>query len=135
MGALSGKEKLILDLLQIYPTVKDVSFHLRNDEKYFQERLRYPKRSKNPNADAFSPTAIYQILYRIRQRQKQARILINTLLPYRNKNAYLSRLLTPKEKMKIDSNEDGFNVEMPQDKVLMEEHPYQDKKKEEEKLG
>lgn len=119
MGVLTDKEKVVLDALLLYPRIKDVAFHLEHDDKYAKTREKFIHPGK-PQLRPFSREAIYQTLYRLRLRQKEARLLINTLLPLRNKNPYLNRLLTPKERMKLESNDDGFNVEMPKDTILSE---------------
>lgn len=42
-----------------------------------------------------TPSTIYNILYRIRKKQREARLFINQLLPYR-KYTVLKRLLAPR---------------------------------------
>jgi len=105
MKMLSEKEKIILETLLLYPSIRDTSYHLINDEKYSKIREKYHKENTKRKSEPFSEAALYQTLYRIRQRQKEARIFINMLLPYRNKSLYLNKVLTPREKMKLEDDE------------------------------
>ncbi len=47
------------------------------------------------NALGVSPATIYNVLYRIREKQRKARLFINKLLPYR-RHRVLRKVLAPK---------------------------------------
>jgi len=47
-----------------------------------------------------TPATIYNIIYRLRKKQKEARLFLNQILSYRRRSEKLARLLAPKVTVK-----------------------------------
>ena len=94
MKLLTKREKNLLDHLLTSITVKDAAYFIRT--------------SNNPNTrdERMTDDAAYQMLHRIREKQRDARNFINFLLQYRRKKPLLEQVLTPREKMKLDEAEE-----------------------------
>jgi hypothetical protein len=112
MRPLSKRELNLLNQIAKSRSVKDAAYFIRT--------------SQDPNVkdEKMDENAAYQMLQRIRKRQKDARQIINTLLQYRRRTPLLEQVLTPKIKMKPEEgleDEDGFKVEIPKDTILSEE--------------
>jgi transcriptional antiterminator len=52
------------------------------------------------SALGISPATIYNVIYRLRKKQREARIFLNQILNYRKKSKKLARLLAPKVTVK-----------------------------------
>jgi len=92
MRGLSEREKLLLDTLLEFGTVKDAAYHLQYHKKV------------NLSIDA-----CYAILWRLRRRYQKARAFINAILVYRQKSPLLKKVLTPKVALNHD---DGWSPEL-----------------------
>jgi len=92
MYVLSEREKLLLEALTKWRTVKDASHY-----------LVYEK-----DLPDMTEKACYAILGRIRRRYKKARNFINTILNYRRKSDTLRKVLTPKVPMKDEDEEEDW---------------------------
>lgn len=89
MEILKRREKEILEILMTVESVKAAA-----------EKM----------APALTDRAIYNILYRLRKRQIEARNFVNQLLSYRRRSDLLDKLLTPKTAVSIEETTPEENI-------------------------
>lgn len=92
MSVLKLREQRLLEILMKFATVKDAMPTIQHELK-------------------LSDRAVYNILYRMRQKQVEARNYVNLMLSYRNHNPLLRDRLRPRITPKILNQEISSNDE------------------------